>query len=116
MHELSVTQNILNTVLKHAAVNGVGKILSIRLQVSKLSDLEDEWIQRYFDYLSKDTPAQGAILKIEHMPVIVKCEGCSRSYETEPANIGNTVCPFCGDKKVSLVPGRRYIIKDMEAV
>ena len=116
MHELSVTQSILNTVLKHAAMNGVHKILSIRLQISKLSELEDEWIQRYFDYLSQGTAAEGAILKIEHMPIFVKCEGCAHSYETELTDIGNIACPFCGEKKATLVPERKYTIKDMEAI
>jgi len=116
MHELSVTEAILKTVLKHAAVNSVHKILSISLQVSKLSDLEDSWIQRYFDYLSKDTVAAGALLKIERLPILVKCEGCAKSFETEPADIGNMVCPSCGEKKVALVPGRQYIIKNMEVV
>ena len=50
MHELQVTESILDIVLRHAEANQVNKILSIQLKVGELSDLEDEWIQRYFDY------------------------------------------------------------------
>ncbi|MCJ7747981.1 MAG: hydrogenase maturation nickel metallochaperone HypA, partial [Desulfobacterales bacterium] len=53
MHELPITESILNIVLKHAEMNSVRKVMAIHLKVGKLSDLEDDWIQRYFDYLSK---------------------------------------------------------------
>ena len=83
MHELPITESILKIVLKHAETNNVRQVMAIHLQVGKLSDLEDEWIQRYFDYLSKGTVAQGAKLKIERTPIMVQCDACSNSYETE---------------------------------
>jgi hydrogenase nickel incorporation protein HypA/HybF len=116
MHELSVTEGILKIALKHAAVNNVRKVKSIRLQIGKLSGLEDEWIQRYFDYLSKDTLAEGAILKIERMPIVVQCSACSTSSETEMADMGNLACPACGGKGSTLLSGREYTVKDMEVL
>lgn len=114
MHELPVTESILKVVLKHAEKNSVCQVVSISLQIGKLSDLEDEWIQRYFDYLSKGTLAEGAKLKIERMPIMVQCSACSTSYEAEAASLGDLVCPACGGKNITLVSGREYYIKDME--
>ena len=57
MHELSITESILKIVLKHAQKSGIQKVMTIHLRIGKLSDLEDEWIQRYFDYLSKESIA-----------------------------------------------------------
>jgi hydrogenase nickel incorporation protein HypA/HybF len=114
MHELPITEGILKIVLKHAELNNVQKVMSIHLQVGKLSDLEDEWIQRYFDYLSKGTVAEGAKLKIERMPVMVQCDACSNSYEAEVAKLGDLVCPGCGEKGGTLLSGREYHIKEME--
>jgi len=114
MHELPITEGILKIVLKHAQMNSVRQVLAIHLQVGKLSDLEDEWIQRYFDYLSKGTVAEGAKLKIERMPIMVQCSACSTSYEAEAANFGDLICPACGDKNVTFLSGKEYYIKDME--
>jgi hydrogenase nickel incorporation protein HypA/HybF len=114
MHELPITESILKIVLKHAETNNVRQVMSINLQVGKLSDLEDEWIQRYFDYLSKGTVAQGAKLKIERMPIMVQCNACSNSYETEVAKLGDLICPACGEKGGTLLSGREYYIKEME--
>jgi hydrogenase nickel incorporation protein HypA/HybF len=114
MHELPITESILKIVLKHAEMNNVHKVMAIHLQVGKLSDLEDDWIQRYFDYLSKGTVAEGAKLKIERMPMIVQCHACSTSYETEKASMGDLVCPACGGKDGTLLSGREYTVKEME--
>ena len=116
MHELPVTERILDIVLKHAATNQVSRIVTITLKVGELSDLENEWIQHYFDYLSKDTAADGAILKIEKVPIVLKCNKCSHSIEITKDQLGETICPNCsatGD--FSIKSGREYYIKEMEA-
>ena len=114
MHELPVTEQILKIVLKHAQLNGVARVSAIGLQIGRLSDLEDEWIQRYFDYLSKGTAAEGAKLKIERMPVVIRCGDCQTNYNIETAQISDLTCPLCGGKNGELVSGREYRIKDME--
>jgi len=114
MHELPITESILKIVLKHAEMNNARKVLAIHLQVGKLSDLEDEWIQRYFDYLSKGTLAEGAKLKIERTPIMVQCHACSTAYEAEIARMDDLVCPACGEKGGTLLSGREYFIKEME--
>lgn len=114
MHELPITESILKIVLKHAQMNNASKVMSVHLQIGKLSDIEDEWIQRYFDYLSKDTIAAGAKLKIERMPAMVKCNACSHIYEADIQQMGNLTCPVCGGTQGTLVSGREYHIKEME--
>jgi hydrogenase nickel incorporation protein HypA/HybF len=115
MHELPITESILNIVLKHALANHVRRVKTIHLRIGRLSDLEDEWIQRYFDYLSKGTVAEGARIDIERTPIIMQCNGCSASYEWELSKMGDVICPVCGGKSNTLVSGREYTIKEMEA-
>jgi hydrogenase nickel incorporation protein HypA/HybF len=114
MHELPVTEGILKIVLRHAEMNSVRRVMAIHLQIGKLSDLEDEWIQHYFDYLSNGTMAQGAKLKIERMPIIMQCTTCLTPYEAEAVKLGDLSCPTCGEKSCTLLSGREYYIKDME--
>jgi hydrogenase nickel incorporation protein HypA/HybF len=114
MHELPITESILKIVLTSAAKNNVRQVMAIHLQVGRLSDLEDEWIQRYFDYLSKGTVADGAKLKIERMPIKLQCNSCAAYYDVEITNIGDAVCPNCGQKNGKLISGREYYIKNME--
>lgn len=116
MHELPITESILGVVLKHAHANKVTKVTAIHLRIGKLSDLEDEWIQRYFDYISKGSVAEGARLVIERSPVMVQCNACRESFELDVQNMENSACPACGEKGITLLSGREYYIKEMEVV
>ena len=49
MHELPVTEKILDIIVAHAERNNVQKVVTINLNIGELSDLEDEWIQNYFE-------------------------------------------------------------------
>jgi hydrogenase nickel incorporation protein HypA/HybF len=116
MHELAVTEKILDIAVKHARMNGVNKIRSITLKIGEMSDIENEWIQHYFDYLSKNTVAEGAVLKIERTPIVLRCNKCKREIEISKNKLGDTTCPDCSSQKdFSIVSGREYFIKEMEA-
>lgn len=116
MHELPVTESILKIVLSHAQRNAVSRVAVIHLRIGRLSDLEDEWMQRYFDYLSRGTLAEGAKLAIERTPIVLRCDACQETYPVEPADLGQAVCPSCGQKEASLISGREYFISNMEVL
>jgi len=116
MHELPVTESILDIVLKHAQKNDVKKILTIYLGVGELSDLEDEWMQKYFEYLSKDTLAKDATLRIERIPITMKCTSCSNEFTVKKNDLGSIQCPKCNELKCTLISGKEYYIKNMEVI
>ena len=115
MHELPVTQSILDIVLKHARMNGVRRVHAINIAVGEMSDLQDEWMQKYFDYISRDTPAQGARLVIQRIPVVFRCNSCGRDSEVKISEIKDFACPGCGCTDFALISGRAYYIRDMAA-
>lgn len=114
MHELVVMQSILDIVIKQAQNHNVRKVRAIHLEVGMLSDLEEEWMQHYFDYLSKGTLAEKAALRIKWLPVVFQCQECDKSFEAERNKLHDIACAFCGQKKLILVSGREYRIKNME--
>jgi len=116
MHELQITERILDIVLKHASGQDVSKIVRIHLRIGALSDLEDEWIQHYFDYLSRGTVAENAHLAIKRGPAVLCCQSCSCSFEVKREELGNAQCPECGEPSVELVAGREYLIENMEVL
>jgi hydrogenase nickel incorporation protein HypA/HybF len=116
MHELPVTEKILDVVLRHAEGKNVKRILRIYLRVGELSDLEHEWIQRYFDYLSKGTLAENARLVIETAPIVLRCHSCEHSFEVGKDSLDGVLCPECGETGCTLVSGREYYVKNMEVM
>lgn len=116
MHELPVINSILKVVLKHAAANQVTRVLAVHLQVGELCDLEEKWMQDYFDYLSKGGVAEGARLVVERTPVVMKCSACGASFTVERHSAAPPSCPVCKGEKYAMISGREYFIKNMEAV
>ncbi len=114
MHELPIVQSMFDICVKHATANSAKKIIAVNLKVGEVSDLQDEWIQRYFDFLAKGTVAEGAKLKIERVPLVVRCKKCAESF---PVNIRETLkaeCPKCKATEFAYVSGREYTVDSME--
>jgi len=114
VHELPVIKSVLDICVKHAEANGAHQILSIELKVGKMSDLEPEWMQRYFDFVSKGTLAEGAKLEIERIPVVLRCQGCAEEFEVDLHRQDEIACSACGGANYSMISGREYYIKNME--
>ncbi len=116
MHELPVTEKILEIALRHARESKVTKIHSLTLSVGGLCDLEDKWLQHYFDYLSKDTAAEKAILKIKKVPISLRCGQCGTFFETTRKQLEQQNCPHCKiNQGFTVVSGREYSLEEMEA-
>lgn len=115
MHELPVINKIVDICLKHAEKNQAGKIVAIELKVGALSDLQPEWMQRYFDFVSKDTIAAGAELEIEKTPAVYLCKACRHQFEIDLTG-SDIACPQCEGKDFSLVSGNGYFISNMKVI
>jgi len=102
MHELSVTQTILETALKHAAQASAKKILHVNLLLGQFSDEREESIQFYWDDLAKGTPAQGATLHFERFPAEMCCRDCGFTFQ--PTEETGT-CPACLSRRLHLISG-----------
>jgi hydrogenase nickel incorporation protein HypA/HybF len=117
MHELQVTESILEIVLRHAKAARASRVISIRLSIGELSDLESDWVQKYFDYLSKDTIADKALLYIDKIPVQLRCEACARVFAVDGREaLQAALCPDCGCERFAVVAGREYKIEDMKVL
>jgi len=116
MHELPVIQSILDIVIKHAEMNDVKKVIKIYLKVGVLSDLEDQWMQQYFDYVAKESVAEGATLEIERVPARMRCNACSFEFEPDMKKDEKIVCPACGNEQCQLIAGKNYSVANMEVV
>ncbi len=115
IHELAVTEGVLKVVLKYAEENGAQRVVSIQLQVGELRDITEEWVQRYFDYLSRGTIAEGSRIDIKQIPAALKCLECEEIFK---ANIRqeNILCPGCGSVKNELVAGSEFLIESIEVI
>lgn len=86
MHELGITQAILDTALRHAGQAGAQKIGALNLRVGALSGVVADSVQFYFEFVSKGTIAEGAELRIEIVPPRVRCRACLAEQDLSTAS------------------------------
>jgi hydrogenase nickel incorporation protein HypA/HybF len=109
MHELAVTQDVLNIVLKLAEMNKAGQVVSIKLKIGELRDIVEEWMQRIFDLISRNTIAEGAKLEIERVPVTFRC-GCGETFLVDIKEKFSRSCPGCHGEDIVLCSGQEFEI------
>ena len=111
MHELGITENIVNITLAKADEAQASKVLKINLVIGELSGFVADCIQFYFDTLSKDTIAQGAALHFETVSAELRCRNCSAVFSPQ-----DTVwsCPKCGSQSMEISKGRELYIESVE--
>ena len=110
MHEMSLVQDVVKIVLKHAEQNEVKKVAGVFLRVGEMRDVIDEWMQRFFDHLSKGTVAEGAVLTVERVPVSFRCR-CDHTFTIKIQERKDIVCPHCGGRDITMISGREFEIE-----
>ncbi|MBD5156502.1 MAG: hydrogenase maturation nickel metallochaperone HypA [Butyrivibrio sp.] len=111
MHELSVTEGILNTALDEARKCGASRIINIKLAMGALSGIVPECVQEYFDLLSEDTAAAGARLEFDVIPAMLCCRDCGNKFRMEHMRLR---CPACSSGKVDIIQGKEFYLESME--
>jgi hydrogenase nickel incorporation protein HypA/HybF len=112
MHELPVTQAILDTALAAARQAGGPRILAIDLVIGELSGIVDDSVQFYFDILSQGTTAAGAMLRFQRQPAHATCLDCDHSYDVTPPLA--SFCPVCNSLRVQVTGGRQFFLESIE--
>jgi hydrogenase nickel incorporation protein HypA/HybF len=111
MHELSVTQNIINISSEEAEKHNANRVKEIKIQVGELSGLIPESIQYYFDIASKGTKVEGAKLNIEKIPITVKCSDCGFESIMDRNSYS---CKNCESLNIKIIKGNEFLIQSLE--
>lgn len=111
MHELSVTQQILDIALAQAEAAAGTRITRINLVIGDMSSIIDDCVQFYFDFLSQDSIAGGATLSFKRIPLQVRCRHCQLSFTPDGASWS---CPQCRQWDVEIVAGNEFYLESIE--
>jgi len=112
MHELAVTQRVLEIALRHAQTADAIRITRIHLVVGQLATIVDDSVQFYWDLIAQDTIAQGAQLTFERRPATMRCLACGETFTLSGQS--DFRCPHCGDPDVVVAGGDELQIDHIE--
>ena len=105
MHEMAVTEQILEIAVRSANEAGGHQVTDLYLVLGELSTFVDESVQFYWDIISANTLCAGAALHFERIPAQLSCLDCHHTY-TIPDRLVS--CPQCGSIRVQPLAGEEF--------
>jgi hydrogenase nickel incorporation protein HypA/HybF len=110
MHEMSITQNILDDVDEHLINVQYSRIIDIKIKVGELTALDPSSLLFCYDVLTKGTKFEGVELKVEEVPLRGHCNDCQSEI-----NIDNFLflCGNCGSTNVTITSGEELILSEI---
>ena len=111
LHELGLTQNIIDLAIEHAARENASSILSITVEIGTISGVIPEAVEFAFDVCSKGTIAEGASLEIHHIAGQGHCLDCDQHSMLDAPT---PVCPQCGSLSLEITKCQEMKFTEME--
>ncbi len=111
VHELSVTESILNIALKYAEKESASQVTDIYLLIGELSSIVDDSVQFYWDMISQGTICEKAKLHFERKSAKVLCKDCGNSF-----NLNHKLqpCPACASLNLEILSGDEFHMQSIE--
>jgi hydrogenase nickel incorporation protein HypA/HybF len=111
MHELAVTQSILDISLRHAQKADAKRITAINLVIGRFSSIVDDSVQFYWDAIAEGTIAQGATLHFQRIPGEMTCRACGHTFQPDDVTFA---CPACSSLSVRITKGDEFRVDSIE--
>lgn len=111
MHELSIAQSILDTVIEEAENNQAKRVTAIHLRIGELTAIVEEALTFSFEILAENSLAEGAAIKVTTIPWTIRCSDCSNEYRVID---GLPTCPRCQRAGGETITGRELQILEMD--
>ena len=108
MHELSITQGIVDICLQHA---GGKPIREVVVEIGMLSGVVPEAVSFCFEACTADTQASGARLKINLVGGSGRCLDCGCEQVIEQLY---AACSGCGSYALELLAGEELRVVEIE--
>jgi len=103
----------MQIAIKHANQLNAKKIIAIDLTIGEMRDHIESLMQKYFDYISKGTIADGAKITITRTSTTFECRRCGEIYPVNVREKESSDCPNCMSKLVELKTGTEMCIENI---
>jgi hydrogenase nickel incorporation protein HypA/HybF len=111
MHEMSLAESVLQLIEDAARKDQFTKVLTVWLEIGKMSGVEPEAMAFCFDAVTRDSVAAGARLEIVASPGVGWCMTCAKSV---PMTEVFGECPQCGGYQLQVTGGTEMRVKELE--
>jgi hydrogenase nickel incorporation protein HypA/HybF len=110
VHELSVTENLLEITLRHARQANAVRVSDIYIVVGQLSSIVGDSVQFYWDMISAGTIAEKSKLHFERREAELACMNCGERFKIQTDSF---LCPRCNLNQVRVISGNEFYLESI---
>lgn len=111
MHELPITQSIVEIAVRHAKQANARRVTDIYLVIGQLSSVIDDSVLFYWDIISEGTICEGARVHFDRIPAKLRCLECKHTFAI-PHDL--TPCTNCSSTLVKIIAGKEFRLESIE--
>ena len=111
MHELGITQSIVDIAAHAAREQGASRVRSVTVEIGELAGVVADSVAFCFEACREGTLLAEAELIIETIPGRARCSGCGAESPVDPYTFA---CPACGAFTLERLQGEELQIREME--
>ncbi|MBQ7572964.1 MAG: hydrogenase maturation nickel metallochaperone HypA [Clostridia bacterium] len=111
MHELSITQSILNIAVSSAQKEHAKKVNKITIVLGEMTDFIPQYIQEYYNIVSKGTIAENAELVFKKAPAIARCLDCGHDTHLKDYKF---ICENCASQNLKIISGKEFFVETID--
>ena len=111
MHEMGITQSIIETAVEAAQEEGGTRINEIRITIGTLTEIVPDALQFAFEALRQGTMAEDATLIVTQLGAKSRCRECGAEFEHDKFDL---TCPACYSFVCDLLQGRELRIDSLD--
>ena len=108
MHELSLADAVVTIARDHARGR---RVTRVDVKIGLLRQVVPEALEFAFELVAAGTEVEGAELRVEHVPVRVRCARCEAESEAPEFPLA---CAGCGSVDVEVVAGDELLVESLE--
>jgi hydrogenase nickel incorporation protein HypA/HybF len=113
VHEVSLLENILDTLQSYAQSQHFTKVIQIELEIGALSGVSADALQFGFDAVMKGSLAEQATLTIHPISGVGKCRVCNTYSQLTTLH---DPCHHCGAFGMMVTKGTQMRIKALKVI
>jgi len=111
VHEVGITQSILDIALENARRAGASKITGMTVEIGGLSGVIPDAVEFCFEAVTRGSIAEGARLNIIRIPGLGRCLDCHGETELDPYTFS---CSHCESYNLERIQGEELRLTELE--
>lgn len=111
MHELSLAQDIIETVKQNVSADELKKVREVVVEIGAFSGVVADSLKFSFEAITSGTELNDAVMKIVDIPFCLKCSDCGNETSTE---IPMLLCSICGSANTQILSGDELRVKELK--